>query len=153
MAAERSVTPQTLGAWVIKCNPGRTPVDAMRRSGRADARWCVAANYRSQLMRPGQRVLFWVSAHRLRGFWGAGRITGSPSTVDGRLSVAVRIPLFAEPLTAVEVSRCSALRSLEVFRSPQQSNPSWVSTDEWAVLEPLLPQLGIPGEQAKLEAT
>lgn len=153
MAAGRSVTPQTLGAWVIKCNPARTPVDTMRRSGLADARWCVAPNYRSQLMRPGQQVLFWVSAHHLRGFWGAGRITGSPRAEDGRLRVPVHIPLFAEPLTAAELSRWSALRSMEVFRSPQQSNPSWVSTAELAVLGPLLPRRGIPDQPAKLEAT
>lgn len=28
---------------------------------------------------------------------------------------------------------------MEVFRAPQQSNPSWVSTAEWVLIEPLLP--------------
>jgi hypothetical protein len=28
---------------------------------------------------------------------------------------------------------------MEVFRSPQQANPSWVSTEELLLLDPLLP--------------
>ncbi|MCT7661014.1 hypothetical protein [Mycobacterium deserti] len=137
---ERSVTLETLGAWVIKCNPRRTPVDPMLAVGETKRSWCIADNYRSELIRPGHRVLFWVSAHPQRGFWGAGRITGDV-TVDeaGGLHVPVRIPLFAEPLTAATLSSVPGLRSLEVFRSPQQANPSWVSAAELALLHPLLP--------------
>jgi hypothetical protein len=134
---ERAVTLETLGAWVIKCNPHRTDVEPMRAAGKAKPSWCIADNYRSRLIRPGQRVLFWVSAHPRRGFWGAGRITGDVTTEDGQLHVPVRIPLFAEPLTAEEL-RASGLHSLEVLRSPQQSNPSWVSAAELALVERLL---------------
>lgn len=137
--AERSVTLEALGAWVIKCNPRWTAVDPMCAAGEAKPYWCVADNYRSQLIRPGQRVLFWVSAHPRRGFWGAGRVTGNLTAGDGQLHVPVRIPLFAEPLTAAELLSIPGLRSMEVFRSPQQANPSWVSTPELALLEPLLP--------------
>jgi hypothetical protein len=133
------VTVESLGAWVIKCNPRMTPVDAMLAAGETKPHWCVADNYRSRLIRPGQRVLFWVSAHPRRGFWGAGRITGDVVVEDGQLHVPVRIPLFAEPLTAAELSSVAGLRGMEVFRSPQQSNPSWVSVAEMALLEPLLP--------------
>jgi hypothetical protein len=83
-------------------------------------------------------VLFWVSGHPQRGIWGSGRIIGGPSASDGQLHVPVRIPLFAEPLTAAELSAIPGLRSMEVFRSPQQANPSWVSELELALLEPLL---------------
>jgi hypothetical protein len=58
---------------------------------------------------------------------------------DGQWHVPVHIPLFAEPLTAAELSSIARLRSMEVFRSPQQANPSWVSQAELALLEPLLP--------------
>ena len=136
---ERSVTPEALGAWVIKCNPHKTSVDPMRAIGEAKRYWCVADNYRSRLIRPGQRVLFWVSAHPLRGFWGAGQITGNLTAEDGQLHVPVHIPLFADPLTATQLSSIPGLRAMEVFRSPQQSNPSWVSTAELALIEPLLP--------------
>jgi hypothetical protein len=136
---ERSVTLETLGAWVIKCNPRKTSLAPMCAAGEAKQWWCIADNYRSRLIRPGQRVLFWVSAHPRRGIWGAGRITGGPCVSDGRLHVPVRIPLFVEPLTAAELSAIPGLRSMEVFRSPQQANPSWTSAAELALIEPLLP--------------
>ena len=135
----RSVTVETLGAWVIKCNPRRTPVDPMRAAGETKPIWCVADNYRSRLIRPGHRVLFWVTAHPRRGIWGAGRVTGEVTEHDGALQVRVHIPLFAAPVTAAELLPIDGLRSMEVFRSPQQANPSWVSREEMAVLAPLLP--------------
>jgi hypothetical protein len=85
-------------------------------------------------------VLFWVSAHPRRGIWGAGRIAGEVTVEDGRLHAPVHIPLFTEPVTAVELSAITGLRSMEVFRSPQQANPSWVSAAELALIEPLLPR-------------
>lgn len=139
MAPKGSVTAETLGAWVIKCNPRKTPLDAMLAAGAAKPTWCVADNYRSRLIRPGDRVLFWVSTHQRRGIWGAGRITGEASREDGQLHVAVDVPLFAAPLTAAELSTLPGLRGMEVFRSPQQANPSWVNTAELALIEPLLP--------------
>jgi hypothetical protein len=111
----------------------------MRAAGAAKPSWCVADNYRSRLIRPGQRVLFWVSAHPRRGLWGDGTVTGRPTNVDGRLHVPVDVPLFAEPVTASAIVSVPALRSMEVLRAPQQSNPSWVSAAELALLEPLLP--------------
>ncbi|WNG87547.1 hypothetical protein C6A87_028105 [Mycobacterium sp. ITM-2016-00317] len=139
MPPNRAVTPETLGAWLIKCNPHTTGVDPMVAAGRAKPHWCVADNYRSQLIRPGHRVLFWVSAHPRRGIWGAGRITGRPADDGGRLHVPVDIPLFAEPVTAAQLSAVAGLGSMEVFRSPQQANPSWVSKAELALLDTLLP--------------
>lgn len=138
MVAPRSVTPQTLGAWVIKCHPRRTPIEAMRAAGKAESRWCVAANYRTRLIRPGDRVLFWVSAHPRRGIWGAGRVTGPPTDDGTGFSVPVHIPLFDEPLTAAQLASVEGLRSMEAFRSPQQSNPSWVNNAELALIDQLL---------------
>lgn len=139
MVPERSVTLDVLGAWVIKCNPAKTPLGPMRAAGETKPHWCVADNYRSHLMRSGQRVLFWVSAHPQRGLWGAGHLAGEPAVEDGRLHVAVHIPLFAQPVPAADLAAVAGLRSIEVFRSPQQSNPSWVSVDELALIDPLLP--------------
>jgi hypothetical protein len=139
VAPKRNVTHESLGAWVIKCNPRKTPVDPMRAAGAAKSSWCVADNYRSRLIRPGQRVLFWVSAHPRRGLWGAGTVTGRLTKVGGRLHVPVDIPLFAEPVTASEMVSVPALRSMEVFRAPQQSNPSWVTAAELALIDRLLP--------------
>lgn len=136
---QRSVTVETLGAWVIKCNPQATALEPMRAAGRAKSEWCVADNYRSRLMLAGQRVLFWVSGHPRRGIWGAGTVTGTAVARDGRWHVPVDIPLFDEPLTATELASIPGLRDMEVFRSPQQSNPSWISAAHFALVEPLLP--------------
>jgi hypothetical protein len=139
MQQKRSVTSDALGAWVIKCNPSRTPVDPMRAAGETKPLWCVADNYRSRLIRPCHRVLFWVTSHPRRGIWGTGRVTGAVTVDGGGLHVPVHIPLFAEPLTAAELHLVAGLRSMEVFRSPQQANPSWVSKAELALIEPMLP--------------
>ncbi|BBZ25944.1 hypothetical protein MMAD_02390 [Mycolicibacterium madagascariense] len=85
-------------------------------------------------------MLFWVSRHPQRGIWGAGLVTDEVSVRDGQAHVEVSIPLFDEPLTAAQLTRLPGLRTMELFRSPQQANPSWVSTAEYAVLEPLLPR-------------
>lgn len=132
------MTLETLGAWVIKCNPRLTPVEPMCATGVAKPSWCVADNYRSRMMRPGQRVLFWVSAHPRRGVWGIGHLTGPVFDEDGRLHVPVAIPLLAEPLTAAELAAVPGLQTMEVFRSPQQANPSWVDRRELALIEELL---------------
>jgi hypothetical protein len=134
----RAVTPETLGAWVLTCNPRVTAVEPMVAAGRAATHWCVADNYRSRLMQPGHRVLFWVAAHPRRGFWGDGRLTGAPGPLDGRLKVATDIALFDTPLTAAELRDLPGVRDMELFRSPQQSNPSWVTRTQLASLEPLL---------------
>lgn len=139
----RAITEQTLGAWVIKCNPQVTDVAPMVAAGRATPRWCVADNYRTRLMAAGQPVLFWVSAHPKRGLWGAGTLTGPPEP-GTKWMVPTDIALFDEPIGAASLSAMPGLGALEVFRSPQQSNPSWVDTEAWAILRPLLP----PGAQS-----
>ena len=132
------MTLEVLGAWVIKCNPRATPVEPMRAAGAAKPNWCVADNYRSRLIGPGQRVLFWVTSDRRRGIWGSGRVTGPVFLEAGRLHVPVHVPLFADPLSAAELSSVPGLQSMEVFRSPQQANPSWVTKAELRQIDSLI---------------
>ncbi|WP_395307661.1 EVE domain-containing protein [Mycobacterium sp. AMU20-3851] len=110
----------------------------MRAAGVANPAWCVADNYRARLMQPGHRVLFWVTGPALRGIWGVGRVVGALSNDNGQLKIPVHIPLFHGPVTAKDLGLIPGLRSMEVFRSPQQANPSWVTAPEWALIEPLL---------------
>jgi hypothetical protein len=58
---------------------------------------------------------------------------------DGQLHVPVDIRLFSEPVRAAQLFSVPELRAMEAFRSPQQSNPSWVSTAELALIDPMLP--------------
>lgn len=140
------ITRRTLGAWVIKCNPRRTDAVALLATGDAGGEWCVAPNYRSRLMGEGQPVLLWVSnasgAHPTRGFWGLGTVLGPAVDMhdphDRRLHVPTRIRTFDEPMTAAECAVTAGLDALEVLRSPQQSNPSVITADEWAVLGPIV---------------
>ena len=90
-------------------------------------------------MRPGQRVLLWVTTRPDRGIWGVGRITGDVAVADGRHRVPVHIPLLSEPLTAEQIRTSPDLASLEVFRVPVQSNPSWATVAEMTVIDALLP--------------
>lgn len=110
----------------------------MISAGRTAPRWCVADNYRTRLMRPGQRVLLWVTTRPDRGIWGVGRITGDALTSEGRLRVPVDIPLLPEPLTAAQLRTVPDLAALEVFRVPVQSNPSWATVAEMAAIDGLL---------------
>ncbi|MDI9927346.1 hypothetical protein [Rhodococcus sp. IEGM 1341] len=134
----RAITDQTFGAWVIKCNPHKTDLAPMVASGKALAHWCVADNYRTRLMAPGQPVLFWVGSHPRRGIWGAGTLTGTP--VPGpQWKISTNIALFDEPILASDIQSVAELSMLEVFRSPQQSNPSWIDASAWAVIRQMLP--------------
>jgi hypothetical protein len=54
-------------------------------------------------------------------------------------SVPVDIPLFATALTDADL-RAAHIDDLEVQRVPAASNPSWVSLEQWARIEPLLGQ-------------
>jgi len=74
---ERLVNAETLGAWMLTCNPARSDLEAVLGSEAPGiANWSVAPGYRAELMEPGQRVLFWVAGRpgrrRKPGLWGAG---------------------------------------------------------------------------------
>ncbi|MHA0289818.1 hypothetical protein ACXYX3_25675 [Mycobacterium sp. C3-094] len=123
---------------MIKANPRHTPVEPMVAAGHTAPQWCVADNYRTRLMQPGQRVLLWVTTRPDRGIWGLGRITGDVVIADGRHRVPVHIPLLSTPLTAAHLRTVPELAELEVFRVPMQANPSWASAAEMRVIDALL---------------
>lgn len=135
-----------LGAWLLKCNPTLWDLRGFLASG--DARitsWAVQPNYRSEMMRPGDRALFWVSGDGrdglARGLWGDGVVVAAPEVwAEGkggrwfadaprravRARVEVDIALWSEPVPVAEL-RGAGLDDLEVLVMPFGSNPSWVS--------------------------
>ncbi|MEH3141803.1 MAG: hypothetical protein PGN37_16820 [Mycobacterium kyogaense] len=123
---------------MIKVNPRLTPVEPMVSAGHAAPQWCVADNYRTRLMQPGQRVALWVTTRPDRGIWGLGRITGDVVVADGRHRVPVHIPLLSAPLTAARLRTVPESADLEVFRVPMQSNPSWATAAEIAAIDALV---------------
>ncbi|NUQ31625.1 MAG: EVE domain-containing protein, partial [Dermatophilaceae bacterium] len=73
----RAVERERLGAWVLKCNPSLWDLRALLDTGeRRLTSWAVHPSYRTRLVAPGDRVLFWVSGDGRdglhRGVWGLG---------------------------------------------------------------------------------
>jgi len=176
-----AVTEESLGAWVMKCNPEVWDVAGfIADGGQVIDDWTVVQNYRSDMIRYGQRVLLWVtgsvSGPVPRGFWGSGWITGDVqglidiaedpgSAIDTadfdywldreardrmRFAAPMNLRLWYRPVTETELLTIPGLDQLEVIRMRQASNPSWVSTEQLALLEPLLPawpEIGPPAEE------
>lgn len=158
-----TITAQTLGAWLLRCNPeGVWDLPGFVADG-GDwiGDWSVVKNYRSEMMKPGDRVVLWVSGngrHMARGIWGIGYVTGLVQdeipeasaaeevgywlSEEARLAVTnsidVDIPLLGTPVTDAEL-KAAGVDDLEVQRQPQGSNPSWISTEQLTRLDPLLP--------------
>jgi hypothetical protein len=162
VAAVPAIDHTNLGAWLLKCNPEVYDLRAAVEAGVdfVDS-WSVRPGYRAEMMAARQRVVLWVSGNgrrMARGIWGAGWVRGPVRDIepdDGsaeggfwvhqgarrsvRLAVPVWVPVLTEPVTVEEV-RAAGLIDLEVQRMPQGANPSWVSKEQLAVLEDLLPE-------------
>ena len=154
----RAIDRDNLGAWLLKANPALWDLSGFLRAGENRlTSWAVRPGYRTGLMTPGDRVLFWVSGDGrsglARGIWGDGQVVAPPEDwVDDeprywrdhharaavRARVQVSITFLDEPVTADEL-RARGLTDLEVLRIPQGANPSWVSRAQLAVLDELLP--------------
>ena len=135
----RSITPDDLGAWLIKARPepGSEVLRLIEGGGGTITSRCVSRGYRAELMAAGDPVLLWVSGdgrRTTRGIWGVGRVTGP---VDDGV-VSLELPLLDEPVAAGELL-AAGIDDLEVQRMPAGANPSWVSRRQLAALAPLLP--------------
>jgi hypothetical protein len=164
-----------LGAWLLRCNPEgvRESPDFIENGAAWITDRCVVENYRSKMMKPGDLVVLWMSGNgrrMARGIWGVGHVTSYvqdkvPDAADAdedrywlrkeaRLAIAnsigVDIPLFRTPLADAAL-KAAGIDDLEVQRQPQGSNPSWISREQLARLEPLLPEWpGAPGEEEEI---
>ncbi len=151
-----TVSAETLGAWVLTASP---KVWDLRRwitdGGQGHDDWTVAHNYRSALMAPGQRVLLWIGGNDPgcpAGFVAEGTVSGpceetrahSDYWIDRRAKeradYVARVDLQLLPALVPKhaVQHHRVLRDIEVLRSPFAANPSHLTPDELAALEPLL---------------
>lgn len=154
----KAVNRRQLGAWLLKCNPTAWNLKGFLDSGeRRLTSWSVRPGYRTELMRPGDRVLFWVSGQGREGFergvWGAGHVVAppepwveseqclwrSPAGHHGiRARVEIDVALLEQPVTDAAL-RSLGVADLEVQRQPFAANPSWVRDDQLARITDLLP--------------
>lgn len=152
----QTITRDKLGAWLLKCNPVQWDLRAFRATGETRVTsWAVQPNYRSALMRAGDRALFWVSGpgrgDLVRGLWGGGTVAAEAEdwvdaepgfwraevnreAVRGR--VTLDLELWSEPVTDAEL-RSRGVHDLEVQVMPYGSNPSWVTTAQLDVIDEL----------------
>ena len=153
----QAIDRDNLGAWLLKANPALWDISGFLQAGENRIRsWAVQPGYRSRLMTPGDRVLFWISGDGrtgfARGIWGDGEVVApAEDWVDAergfwrddtaraavRARIQVSITFLEEPVTAEEL-RGRGLTDLEVLRMPQGANPSWVSRAQLAILDELL---------------
>ena len=140
--AERSLTTQTLGAWLLKARGAEPSTRAHVRSGFADVTTrCVRPTYRTELVEAGQRVLLWVSGNEPgmpAGIYAQGRTTGAAA--DG--VIPVELAAVPAPLLRSELVGHPELSGMEVLRMPAGSNPSYVTREQLAALVEMCPELG-----------
>lgn len=159
------ITQDNLGAWLIKCDPDSKfdlPRLIEEQGTEVVTNWSVANNYRSRMMKPGDRAILWVSGtgrRMTRGIWGVGWVTGYvQDTIPYKLEtgedsywhseaerlavtndIALDIPLFEEGTELAASDLVSAgITDLEVQTQAQMSNPSWVTKGQLAEIEALL---------------
>jgi hypothetical protein len=137
----RALTPETLGAWLLKATGSSPSTRAHVDTGFAGVdTWCVQPTYRTGLVVGGQRVLLWVSGNERAqpaGIYAHGRTTG-PATSD--VMPLVLAPL-SSPLLRSELIGHPELAGMEVLRVPAGSNPSYVTRDQLRALGEMCPQL------------
>ncbi|HEX8632383.1 MAG TPA: hypothetical protein VF755_29850 [Catenuloplanes sp.] len=109
--AQRLVTTENLGAWLVKCNADFSDVAEWAVTGHRVERWCVRPGYRTELMALGQRVVFWVGGSRSRlvhGVWGVGYLAGAARSEPIPVGAAGPVPTGPDRLPAGGGDRRSA---------------------------------------------
>ena len=158
---------------MLKCDPtSKFDLPAAMADGvDTITEWSVVPGYRSEMMAPGDKVVFWVSGNgriMTRGIWGIGHVTDyvqdsvpedlqkgdinywkdEEARLAVELSIPVDVPLFDEAVSVFDL-QAAGIVTLEVQRLARGSNPSWVSKEQLAALVALLPAW--PGEPENQE--
>lgn len=158
----QAVTRDRLGAWMVRCNPGVWRLHEFIADGNDYLEsWSLRYSYRCELMRPGDKILLWVTAspHMPRGIWGIGHVTGhagdriievpehaeddgywvnEQARIAADYGVNVHIEVLSQPVTSEQLL-AAGIDNLEVQSQPQMANPLWLTADQLSRVETLLP--------------
>jgi hypothetical protein len=149
MTEKRKLDRDSVGAWLITCNPN----DIYDPTDVADARlhvfsWSLAGNYRTELVQPGDEILLWVGGSARRGHvpgvWALGVVIGEVFEGEGdpeswidkerarenRPYVPMAMTWLEPPLPKTALAEDAVLSNIEVLRMPRMANPSFLSTEE-----------------------
>ncbi|MFR9777792.1 protein NO VEIN domain-containing protein [Micromonospora sp. MS34] len=160
-SARHLVTTANLGAWLVKCNPDVWDLAGfLADGGETITSWSVVPTYRAELIRAGQKVLFWVTGrdggHLEPGLWGAGVALGPVYDDEGDddsgywldedqlqrthhfAPMDVRLLPYPVPRSVLKSDR--RLTDMEIFRQPQMGNPLFVTKEQLAAIEEHLPE-------------
>ena len=70
--------------------------------------------------------------------------------LPNRFAAPLNLRVWDKPVTETALLKIPGLDQLEVIRMRQVSNPSWISAEQLALLEPLLPEwteIGLPANE------
>jgi len=144
----RAVTERSLGAWLVKANPGSLPIEETVRTRFADiTSRCVRPTYRTGVVREGQPVLLWVSGNDRRhpaGIYAAGHTTGPVDLEASSPEMPVRLRAIEPAIPRQEIRTHPVLAGIEVIRMPAGSNPSYLDAEQYRVLLRDFPQVAPP---------
>jgi hypothetical protein len=124
-----------VACWVLKTT--RPPTD-LAPGWSADERRsltrCVRRSYRLDLMASGQPCLLWLSGRDRPGVHALGILTDGVQPDGDGWAVPMELTLLPDPIPRGELLADPIAREAEVLRMPAGSNPSWLSTAQFAAV-------------------
>lgn len=159
-AGKKALTPEVLGAWLIKGSRDVYPVDELVRTVFLTVTgWSLHPTYRTDLIKPNQPVLFWISGQddeNPAGIYGQGYTTGRAEVdvADQRwvqesergapkLFMPLELDPVERPVLRSDLVEHPELSELEVLRMPAGRNPSFVSREHLELLKRDFPQITV----------
>jgi hypothetical protein len=139
------VTPENLGAWLLKGNADIHDLAARFARDPVVPFWGVHPGYRMRMMTAGQPVVFWGSGSKHKidyGVWGVGAVAGPAFYHDERRRWMIPLDLTINPpdrwVPRDELRHDSRLHLLEVLRQPQSANPTYMTPEQFEALQTYL---------------
>lgn len=131
-----------VAGWLLKSTRSPTEIAPDWAPGaERELTRCVRRSYRLDLVVPGQPVLLWVSGRALPGVHAIGTVSGpvrergaDDGADDGGPVLPVRLTRLPDPVERSELLADPHFRSAEVLRMPAGSNPSWLSSAQFAAV-------------------